>query len=237
MFARMRDAVGAAASIAAREFLARDERAAIRAWLTPLEAMTRKVVLIHALALAERGDLRARSPKPAFAAAPPATPPRPAPAVTLIALPQPSVRILAAAPAAPPPSARPRAPSLRLWPRPRWAGPRVRDLGANTLVRDALCERARLAAARRLKAARTRRAPESQRLARRIDALARILDRPLAAARRLARQLYAKPLLALRLAARRLPRTTRYREPEYSDCYGRAYESAYAFNLKPRDTS
>ena len=240
MFARMREAVGEAAAVAARTILALDERRIIRGWLTPLEAMTRKVVLIHAMALARQGDTYARAAPNTHA--PPLSPAgayRPAPpAVTTIQLPPPLVRMLTAnaAAAAAAPCQRTRPPSLRLWPRRR-AGPRVRDLGANLLVRNVERERARLALARRLKAARSRRAPESQRLARRIDALERLLAHPLPAARRLARRLTLNPLLAVTLAARRVPRTSRYREPEYTACFGLALADAYAFNLKPCDTS
>ncbi|MGH6950583.1 MAG: hypothetical protein ACREH4_06905, partial [Vitreimonas sp.] len=59
MFARMRAAIGEAASIAARAALSGEERRAVHKWLAPLEAMARKVVLIHALALIERDDTHA----------------------------------------------------------------------------------------------------------------------------------------------------------------------------------
>lgn len=231
MFARMRDAIGEAASIAARAALSREERRVIRKWLAPLEAMARKVVLIHALELAERGA-RGETHASAPASAPPA--------VTLITLPPPPVRILTHAAAALPLPARQhtRAPALRLWPRTPASPVHARDVGPNLLLRDVQRDRARLALARQLAAARRKRTPEPQRLARRIDALARILNRPLAAARRLVRVLRAKPMLAMKLAMRRLPRTRLFPEPEYAGSHALGYNRAYDFNMKQaHDTS
>lgn len=245
MFARMRDAIGEAASIAARAALSREERRVIRKWLAPLEAMARKVVLIHALELVERGDTHPRAARAGLPALPAvrACHPAPAapPAVTLIALPPPPVRILthaAAAATAPAPRQHARAPALRLWPRTPAPTARARDVGPNLLVRDVQRDRARLALARQLDAARRKRTPEPQRLARRIDALARILNRPLAAARRLVRVLRTKPMLAMKLAMRRLPRTRLFPEPEYAGSHTLSCNRAYDFNMKQvRDTS
>ena len=58
MFARMRAALGEV--LAARERLSLDQKHAVRIWLAPLETMARKIVLIHALALLERGDTHAK---------------------------------------------------------------------------------------------------------------------------------------------------------------------------------
>jgi hypothetical protein len=127
--------------------------------------------------------------------------------------------------AAPPPrsqaAGKPRAErttSLRLWPRQRASeGPRVRDLGAPVLVRSIWREADRLTRARHLNKVRFLRAPLQERLARRIDALHRVLDSPFAAARRLARKLRILPRLALELACKPPPRTKLYTEREYSE--------------------
>lgn len=253
MFQRMRAAIGDTEALAARRRLAAEESRAVRKWLGPLEAMVRKVVLVHALTLVEsgaarskRGDTHARTAPAELPTAsamrvchpePPAAPP----AVTLIALAPPPVHFVtqATAAAATAPAARARAPSLRLWPRtPASAGPRVRDVGPNLLVRDVQRDVVRLAAARSMAGLRRRRRSAPARLARRIDALSRIIDRPLPAARRLARTLAARPQLAIRLAARRPPRTRLYVEPECALAHTHAFNRAYDWSMRiKRDTS
>ena len=195
MFARMRAALGEV--LAARERLSLDQKHAVRIWLAPLETMARKIVLIHALALLERGDTHAR----AYASD---ARPRPSPR---------SRRGLACAVAR-----SSRAPSLRLWPRS--------PSGGACVERD----RALLALARHM------RRSEPERVARRVDALARIMARPLAAARRLARALAAKPHLALKLALMPTPRSALYPEPEYAHAGARAFNDAYDWSAR-HDTS
>ncbi len=249
MFERMRAAIGEADALAGRRDLDAEEAQAVRKWLGPLEAMVRKVVLVHALALIERGDTHAKRKRgdtharPVAAQLPapsdvrvchPAAPAPAPPAVTLIALPPPPVRLVSQAAAAATPVARQRAPSLRLWPRAASVGPRVRDVGPNLLVREVRRDTARLAAAR----IRTCRRSEPERLARRVDALSRVLDSPLPAARRLARELAVRPNLAIRLAARRAPRTRHYNEPECAMAHDHALNRAYDWTMRPlRDTS
>jgi hypothetical protein len=106
--------------------------------------------------------------------------------------------------------------TLRLWPKPKRTGPRARQLGPPVLVRDIWRDNARASAAHHLKKVRFMRPPPGVQFARRIEALTRILDRPLNAARRLANKLRAIPKLALKLIARKLPRTRRYCEAEYA---------------------
>jgi hypothetical protein len=119
--------------------------------------------------------------------------------------------------AATPPRRYTRAPSLRLWPREAPLAP-----GRNA------AQLARVRALRR---------SDCERLARRIDALARMLARPLPAARRLARALRTKPHLALKLALTPTPRTPLYPESEYAQAGARAFEDAYAFSVTLCDTS
>lgn len=119
--------------------------------------------------------------------------------------------------------------SLRLWPQSNRTGPRIRQLGPPVLVRDIWRDNARAAAARHLQKVRFMRPPPGVQLARRIEALTRILDRPLAAARRLANKLRAFPKLALKLIARKLPRTRRYREAEYTEIGDRAFDLTVAW--------
>ncbi len=248
MLARMRAAIGETAQLAARAALSTQERRSVRTWLLPLEAMARKIALMHALKLLEKGHTRGDTPA---GAAPAKTPPSSAmrvchpanpapPALTLITLPPSPVRVIthaAALPAAAP-RQQVRTPSLRLWPRASaGAGPRVRDVGPNLLVREVRRDEVRFAMARRMQSLRAMRRPEPERLARRIDALARLIERPLAAARRLARRLVLDPLLALRLSAKRAPRATFDPEPEYDLVHSRVSEDAWAFNAKLCDTS
>jgi hypothetical protein len=77
---------------------------------------------------------------------------------------------------------------------------------------------------------------EPERVARRVDALARIMARPLAAARRLVRAITAKPHLALKLALMPTPPSTLYPEPEYAQAGARAFNDAYDWSTRP-DTS
>ncbi len=185
MFARLRAAVGEAAAIAAREALSVDERIAIRAWLRPLEAMVRKVVLIEAIALAR---------------APAHGPPAPSPARAA------GGRRSAGGP---------NRAAFRLWPRqPVNTGPRIRSLGPIVLVRDIFREQASLARARHMARIRALRTPIQARLAGRIAALDRIIAKPLAHVRRLARKLRVLPKLALKLACKTPPRTKLYDNPE-----------------------
>jgi hypothetical protein len=100
------------------------------------------------------------------------------------------------------------------------------------LVRDAWRDHARLALSRRMRSLRLMRRPEPERLARRIAALARVLDAPLAAARRLARKLALRPTLAIKLAARRSPRTRLYPDPEYTLANALAFNSAYDWGMR-----
>jgi hypothetical protein len=109
-------------------------------------------------------------------------------------------------------AARRRACAFRLWPRARPHPARIRQLGPALLVRDAFRERARAELIRRLAAARRMRRPAPERLARRIEALARVLERPRAAIRRLARKLRAAPGLGASLAVARWPRAGADRE-------------------------
>lgn len=129
---------------------------------------------------------------------------------------------------------KPRAATLRLWPRsPRSSqGPRIRSLGPDLLVRDINRAQGRLALARHLNAIRFKRVGEGARAARRIDALERIIARPQPAARRLARKLRVKPNLALKLAAKTPPRSKLYAEPEYALSNVRAYEQARAWTAR-----
>jgi hypothetical protein len=118
--------------------------------------------------------------------------------------------------------------SLRLWPKPRRTGPRLRQLGPPLLVRDIWRERAREAAAAQLNRVRFMRpAPQAQ-FARRLAALAAILERPLAAARRLAKKLRPTPRFALKLL-RPLPRTARYKDDAYAQTGARALNDTFAW--------
>lgn len=96
----------------------------------------------------------------------------------------------------------PRKPCLRLWPRQKRTGPRVRQLGPPVLVREIWRDQHRAALIARLK--HTKRRPIVTRLADRIDALENILAAPLRAAKRLARKLVRLPSLALKLVMARL---------------------------------
>jgi hypothetical protein len=228
MFARLAAAIGGAAAIAARDALSAGEIRVIRAWLRPLEAMVRKIVLIEAMALARAGAAARAGNRAPQAHADPA--PQRAPALTLVVLPTPPIRFVKPQPTAAAPR-RARVASLRLWPRQRRsAGPRVRDLGAAVIVADINRERARLALARQLAQVRAcPPAPAQQRLAGRIEALARVIAKPLAAIRRLARKLAALPRLALQLACKPPPRSRLYDNPEIGDASRIVYVGACTF--------
>lgn len=224
LFARFGAAIGETAALAALD--AEDVRD-IRLWLRTLEAMVRRIVLIEAIALVRRGDASDGQADGRHGVRPPA--------VTLVALPPPSVRILSQCAATPDAPRARRAMSLRLWPRsPASAGPRVRDPGPPLFVREALADRARLAASRHMQNLRAMRRPEPARIVERIAALARIVERPLAAVRRLARKLRALPKLAIQLAAKRLPRNKHCVASEYAESGVVAFNDAYDFAM---DTS
>lgn len=184
MFERMVAAIGAPRLIADQPALEREALMQMRAWLRPLEAMVRKIILIEAAALA-------RSPEP----------PRPA------KLNLPPLQHFAPKPAPPYPQPRPYKARFRLWPRRAQAPARIRQLGPPLLVRDIYRERARAAQARQLNMVRFMRPPEPARIAARIEALARIIVKPQAFVRRLARKLRRAPKLALQLAVARWPRS------------------------------
>lgn len=97
---------------------------------------------------------------------------------------------------------RQRKPCLRLWPRHKRTGPRIRQLGPPVLIREIWRDQRRAALIDRLKHAKRR--PITTRLADRIDALENILAAPLRAAKRLARKLVRLPALALKLVMARL---------------------------------
>jgi hypothetical protein len=198
MFARLSAALGDAAAIAARDAFDTKHACAVRAWLRPLEAMVRKIVLIEAMAIARQL----------------------APAVFCVAK---------RAPAKPARARRPHCIAFRLWPRqPASAGPRIRSLGPPLRVIEINRDRARLATAQHLNRVRCMRRPEQERLAGRLAALARVIEKPAAAIRRLARKLAVAPKLALKLACARQPRTRLYDHAEIAETsrivFGRARE-------------
>lgn len=184
LYERMRTALGAPEAIARRREIEPEALAAMRAWLRPLEALVRKLILIEAAALARRPE-----------------PPRPQQAK------RPPLVHYGPAPQAPYPQPRERNARFRLWPRRKPHPARIRQLGPPLLVRDIYRERFREAQADRLNMVRFMRAPEPQRIAGRIAALERVLAKPLVAARRLARKLRTAPRLVLRLAVARWPRS------------------------------
>ena len=201
MFERMRRAIGEAAALADRAWIGPKEAREVRSWLNPLIALVRRLVLIEAIALAKSAILdRASSDAQCQRHAKAGLKAR-----------------------------GPRTPSLRLWPRIKHTGPRIRQLGSPVLVRDIWRDNARAAAARHLQRVRFMRPPPSVQLARRIEALTRILDRPLSAAHRLARKLRAIPKFALKLIARKLPRTRRYLEAEYTHIGELAFDHTFAW--------
>jgi len=187
MFSRMESAIG--------PFIAKHEVARIRAYLAPLIAMARKIVLLEALDLLQGAEILTAGRK---------------------------VK-------APAKRASKRLPSIRLWPKPKQGGPRVRQLGPPLLVRDIWREQAHTAAALHLKKVRFLRATPANRLAARIMALKRLMDHPTAAIRRLARKLRDKRKLAVALGARPLPRTRLYDAPEYSAAGALGFNCGVAF--------
>jgi hypothetical protein len=201
----MARAVGDAAALADRAWIGPKEKSEVRSWISPLIALVRKLVLIEAIALA-------RAPTFVTRTADLLVRPRGKAALAACTLPK-TTRTYA----------------LRLWPQTKRTGPRARQLGPPLLVRDIWRDNARAAAAYHLKKVRFMRPPPGVQFARRIVALTRILDRPLAAARRLARKLRAIPKLALKLIARKLPRTRRYLEPEYAHIGDLAFDLGIAW--------
>ena len=210
MLDRMRRAIGEATALADRAWIGPREQRDIRAWLSPLIAMVRKLVLIEAIALLRLADPPARPNSDRARGRQSISPP-----------PCGAGRGAAAANAQ-----NDRVYSLRLWPKFKRSGPRVRQLGPPVLVRDIWRDRARAAAARHLQKVRFMRPPPGVQFARRIEALARILERPLAAARRLARKLRDNVRLALKLIARKLPRSRRYQSDAYRRTGERAFDDA-----------
>jgi hypothetical protein len=196
MVARMHKVLGSAAALADRAWIGPKEQKEIRAWIAPLIAMARKIVLLEALVLA-------RQPLP---------------------LRKPAQRALNASARA---SERKR--GLRLWPKQKRARARVRQLGPPVLVREIWAERARAAKARLLNKVRFMRAPPAVQLARRIEAITRLIEKPRAAIHRLARKLCAQPKLAIALGAKRMPRTRLYCCEEYNAIGGLAFDGGVAF--------
>ena len=206
-FERLRAAIGEAQTIARQRHLDPDALAQMRAWLRPLEAMVRKIVLLQAMRLA-------RTPEP----------PRPQQAK------RPPLVHYAPQPQAPYPQPRERNARFRLWPRRKPHPARIRQLGPPLLVRDIYRERFREAQADRLNMVRFMRAPEPQRIAGRIAALARVIAKPARAIRLLARKLRASPRFAYTLAAARWPRSP-HAVPALESAVGhRVYHSARALN-------
>lgn len=197
----------------ARDYFARmraaftDHSADKRAWLRPLEAMVRKIVLVEAAKLAREPQ------KP--------TPPKLPPLVlALYARPAP----------APYPEPRPHKPRFRLWPRQAPSPVRIRSLAPPTLVRDLYRERFRDAQTRQLNMTRFMRADEATRIAGRITMLERILAKPIAAVRRLARKLRGQPKLALALAVTRWPRSAQADHDTQNHLSRECYFAALALN-------
>jgi hypothetical protein len=157
-------------SIGRLDVLDRKESRDLRSWIAGIEAYVRRIVLLEALHL-DRLDRGSSDP-----------------------------HVLGANKNARLKTRGPRKPRLRLWPRPKRTGPRIRQLGPPVLVRDVWREQRRAALIARLAAARTRRRAPHVILADRIDALDAILAAPMRAARRLARKLAKLPRLALKLA-------------------------------------
>lgn len=148
----MRVALGAPEAIARQRDIEAAALAAMRAWLRPIEALVRKLILIEAAALA-------RQPEP----------PRPP------ARPLPPLRHYAPQPQTPYPEPHEHKGRFHLWPRQKPHPARIRQLGPPLLVRDIYRERRRAAQARQLNMVRFMRPSEPVRIARRIEALARTL--------------------------------------------------------------
>jgi hypothetical protein len=123
-----------------------------------------------------------------------------------------------------------RSAAIRLWPKAVPPRARVRQLGPPILVRDIWRDQAHAAAAQHLNKVRLMRPPAQVMLTRRIEALARLIAKPLAAARRLARKLRLTPRIARRIGAKRLPRTHLFDCPEYGAAETQAFAAAMAFD-------
>ncbi len=169
-FARLSAAFGGAAAIAALDPLTRALRRELLAWLAPLEALVRKLILIEAASFSGVAPLNVRKP-PARAAvstrrAPECGAPEHWRAPFHMAVPPETQRTI-----------------------PEDRAPRIRVLGPPTLVREIWRELASIDPP-----AAPRRAPIDPkvsvwRLARRVEAVRRALDDPKSLARRLARRL------------------------------------------------
>jgi len=216
MLERLHDAIGSPAKWADRAWITEDEQKYVRAWLAPLIAMARRIVLLEALALIRGGKIGDTRPSPRMQS-------KTSPKEACLSSPTPNLSW--------PYAAHKRPATLRLWPKPDKIGPRVRQVGPHLLVRDIWRERAREAQARHLNMVRFMREPPGVQLARRMEALARLIERPRAAIGRLARKLRAEPKLALALGCKRMPRTRFYHNVEYADAGNCAFDAsvAYAF--------
>lgn len=193
MFAQMHRSIGAALS--ERAFIAPCELKRLRAWLSPVVAMARKVVLIEALLLARDAVLGPRKPS---------------------------------APRVAPKPARQRKPSIRLWPRPKRSTARIRQLGPPVLVREIWRDQAREARARHMAAMRAARTDPGGAIARRFEALARLIRQPQRAIRALARKLLLNRKFALLLAAKRTPRTRLFESAAYDGAWGLSFDLCVA---------
>ncbi|MBC7769061.1 MAG: hypothetical protein H7124_09770 [Phycisphaerales bacterium] len=201
LYQRMRASLGAPEAIAQRRHIERETLAAMRAWLRPIEALVRKLIFIEAAALA-------REPQ--------------APRLAPVQRATPCFRKATLEP-------QKRVPSLRIWPRDPPMPARIRQLGLPLLVRDIYRERARDARSRQLNMVRFMRPSEPLRIARRIEALARLLEKPTSAIRRLAKKLRAAPLIALKIALAPWPRSPHADPHLQGDVGGHTYFSAYNF--------
>jgi hypothetical protein len=124
----------------------------------------------------------------------------------------------------------PRRPCVRFWPRQAVsAGPRIRSLGPAARVTGVWCDQAPVERVRHMARIRALRTPVPVRLAGRVAALERIIAKPLACARRLARRLRVQPKLALKLACKTPPRTRLYDDPEITLAGVTAFGEARAF--------
>jgi hypothetical protein len=192
-FARLRAAFGDASAIAALDPLTRALRRELLAWLAPLEALVRKLILIEAATFSGVAPLSTRKPPPRRAHSAPRAPECGAPGHWRAPFHMPI-----------PPEVH------RCVPEDR--APRIRLLGPPTLVREiwrAQGPSAPPASPRQ----RSTFDPEisSWRLARRVEALRRALDNPKPHARRLARRLarfgsYERRACVLRIACAPAPR-------------------------------
>jgi hypothetical protein len=180
--------------------LAREARAALKRRLLRIETLLMKLLLIEASRVrakaslaSRRRPLRAQARAGAGGAAPVAAAEDPARPETW------RVRFRLGIPPDPKPPARPR----------DTGGPRIRDLGRPLLVRDIWREQSRRQLCARLhpepdaEAAQARAAAKSRKLARRLEALRRVLANPRAAVAALARRLSALGCAAY-AAARRI---------------------------------